>query len=50
MIEPSLATLLPNTPLHTFGDLGPLGDILRDAVDNLPVFFLSPRALDKSGL
>lgn len=50
MIEPSLATLLPNTPFHTFGDLRPFGDILRNAVDDLPVFFLSPRSPDKYGL
>lgn len=50
MIEPSLATLLPNTPIHTFSDLGPLGNVLRDAVDNLLVLFLGPRSLDKSGL
>lgn len=50
MIEPPLATLLPNAPFNAFSYLGPLGNVLRDAVDDFLVLLFRPWSLDQPSL
>lgn len=50
MVEPSLATLLPDTSLDAFGYLRPTRHFFCDALDDFLVFIFRPRAFHGSYL
>lgn len=50
VIEPSLATLFPDTSLDAIGYLRPTRHFFRDALDDFLVFLLRPRTFHKPSL